>query len=339
VRIVQYRALAGAGGNWIRDTYAKQQESSRSVLHSNQKSREGEWRIRCDHIEGDIAMETGEYYMAQEDGSFPMILAGGSARGESGVSVLSLRFLQGLHFRATTQHHLVWFQSPVQIECRMADRTLWHEAPAGSLAICPSGMDCAADAGQNVDAIIVAIDPAKLTLAAAEDSMPRAQLIERLRGYDEALLDLARILVVESADDYREGPLFWSEVANNFVDGLIARHTSKSASQARGTLGKDVLMRIKDYVFAHIDEPIEVSTLASMAGRSPFHFSRVFTRCVGMTPHRYVVHLRLQRAIELVREGQSSFAEIAARTGFADQSHLSRWVRRVRGVSLSQIVA
>jgi AraC family transcriptional regulator len=120
---------------------------------------------------------------------------------------------------------------------------------------------------------------------------------------------------------------------------LIARHTSECATRARGTLGKDVLKRLKDHVFAHIDEPIEVSTLASIAGRSQFHFSRVFTRSVGMTPHRYVVHLRLQRAIELVREGQSSFAEIAARTGFADQSHLSRWVRRVRGVPLSQLVA
>jgi AraC family transcriptional regulator len=283
-------------------------------------------------------METGEYYLAQEDGSFPTIVAGGSARGESGVSVLSLRFLQGLHFRATTQQHLVWFQSPVQIECRMADRTLWHEAPAGSLAICPAGMDCAADAGQNVDAIIVAINPAKLALATVE-STPEAQLIERLCGHDEPLLDLARILVAESADDYREGSLFWSEVASNFIDGLIARHTSECTTRARGTLGKDVLKRLKDYVFAHIDEPIEVSTLASIAGRSQFHFSRVFARSVGMTPHRYVVHLRLQRAIELVREGQSSFAEIAARTGFADQSHLSRWVRRVRGVPLSQFVA
>jgi AraC family transcriptional regulator len=89
----------------------------------------------------------------------------------------------------------------------------------------------------------------------------------------------------------------------------------------------------------HLDEPIDVSTLAGIAGRSPFHFSRVFTRSVGMTPHRYVVHLRLQRAIELVREGRSSFAQIAARTGFADQSHLSRWVRRVRGVTLSELVA
>jgi AraC family transcriptional regulator len=184
-------------------------------------------------------METGEYDLAQEDGSFPTILAGGSARGESGVSVLSLRFLQGLHFRATTQQHLVWFQSPVQIECRMADRTLWHEALAGSLAICPAGMDCAADAGQDVDAIIVAINPAKLALAAAEDSTPEAPLIERLCGHDEALLDLARILVAESADDYREGSLFWSEVASNFIDGLIARHTSKCATRARGTLGKD----------------------------------------------------------------------------------------------------
>jgi AraC family transcriptional regulator len=103
-------------------------------------------------------------------------------------------------------------------------------------------------------------------------------------------------------------------------------------------LGKDVLDRLKDYVVAHLDEPIEVAALAKLAGRSPFHFSRVFSRSVGMSPHRYVVHRRLQRAIELAREGRSGLAEIAAQTGFADQSHLSRWVRRVHGVPLTQMV-
>ena len=38
----------------------------------------------------------------------------------------------------------------------------------------------------------------------------------------------------------------------------------------------------------------------------------------------YVVHLRLQHAIELMRDGQSGLAETAACTGFADQSYLSR---------------
>ena len=107
----------------------------------------------------------------------------------------------------------------------------------------------------------------------------------------------------------------------------------------RGMLGKDVLERLRDYVVAHLDEPIEVATLANIAGRSPFHFSRVFSRSVGVTPHRYVVHLRMQRAVALVREGRSGLAEIAARTGFADQSHLSRWVRRVHGVSLTQLAS
>ena len=324
----------------------------------------------------------------------------------------------------------------MRIDCRIAGRTLRHEAPAGSLAICPAGLDCGADAEESVDALLVAIDPGQLALAAAEDSALEAQLNERLSGYDQALLDLARTLALESASDYpngplywnevaggfidglvarhtsgfesRErgmlgkdvlvrlrdyvdahldepievaalaaaeslaleaqlnehlrgydqalldlaralasesaadypnGPLYWNEVASGFIDGLVARHTSGVASQARGMLGKDVLGRLRDYVVAHLDEPIEVAALAGIAGRSPSHFSHVFTRSVGRTPHRWVVHLRLQCAIELVREGRSGLAEIAARTGFADQSHLSRWVRRVHGVSLTQLVA
>jgi AraC family transcriptional regulator len=143
--------------------------------------------------------------------------------------------------------------------------------------------------------------------------------------------------VSESADDDRNGPLFWSEVECAFIDGLVARHTSGLGYRARGAFGKEFLDQLKDYVVAHLDEPIEVAALARIAGRSPFHFTRVFTRSVGMTPHRYVVHLRLQHAIALVRSGQSSLAEIAARTGFADQSHSSRWVRRFHAVCLTEL--
>jgi AraC family transcriptional regulator len=282
---------------------------------------------------------TGTLYLAQEDGGLPTTLAGGSAPGESGVSVFSLRFRGGLHFSATPQQHLIWFASPVRIGCRIAGRTLRHDAPAGSLAICPAGTDCGADAEESVDALVVAVDPRQLALTAAEDSALEAQLNERLSGYDEALLDLARTLALESARDYPNGPLYWNEVSIGFIENLVARHTSEPESRTRGTLGKAVLERLRDYVDAHLGEPIEVAALAEIARRSPFHFSRVFTRSVGITPHRWVVHLRLQRAIELVRERRSGLAEIAARTGFADQSHLSRWVRRVHGVSLTQLVA
>jgi AraC family transcriptional regulator len=116
------------------------------------------------------------------------------------------------------------------------------------------------------------------------------------------------------------------------MDSLLARHSSPLKGAIRGVLGKDVLGRIREYVMSHLEQAIDVASLASIAGRSPFYFTRMFARTVGITPHRYIVHLRLQRAIELIRNGQYGLAEVALYTGFADQSHLTRWMRRVHGV-------
>ena len=148
----------------------------------------------------------GEVHAAQADGSSPTPLAAGSAPGESGVSVLRMRFHGGMHFAATPQRHCVCFQMPqLRIERRMAGRALRREAPAGSLAICPAGFDCAADVEESVDGLVVAIDPGWFSLAAAEDSALGAQLTWTLpfglltmfavinrfdRSYEEAASDL-----------------------------------------------------------------------------------------------------------------------------------------------------
>src|ERR1700759_5644646 len=105
----------------------------------------------------------------------------------------------------------------------------------------------------------------------------------------------------------------------------------------RGRLGHQALRKVRDYILANLAESIEVDDLAALAGRSSFHFSRVFSRSVGVTPHRYVIHLRLQAALALICEGRMSLAEIAADTGFADQSHMSRWIRRVHGIAPSAL--
>src|SRR5262249_17006467 len=152
----------------------------------------------------------------------------------------------------------------------------------------------------SVDTLLVAIDPARFALAAAEEAVPGARLIENLSGYDATLFGHARTLALESAAGYPSGSLFWHEAASVFVDTGIAGQAAEPTSRTPGTLGKDVLARLKDHIVAHLDEPIEVAALASITGRSPFHFSRVFTRSVGMTPHRYVVHQRLRRAIDLI---------------------------------------
>ena len=85
-------------------------------------------------------------------------------------------------------------------------------------------------------------------------------------------------------------------------------------------LGKDVLTRLRDYVIAHIDEPIEVATLED-SGAQPVPFYPVAHPIRWrQSAHRYVVHLRWQRVVELVRHVRSGLADVAVRTGFADQA-------------------
>jgi AraC family transcriptional regulator len=285
--------------------------------------------------------EISEVSMTQADGGSPTMLGASSAPGESGVFVVRGSWKDGVHVNATARSHHVFFNLSGQSRflCRIADRSLFHRPQRGSLTICPAGSDYAADADRSAQMIFLAIEPGRLALAAAEDLALEARLIDRLSGSDQTLLDLAHSLASESAAAHPNGPVYWNGVASAFIDGLLARHMAKFERRAIGTLSKDVFLRVRDYVEAHLDEPIEVGELANIAGRSPFHFTRVFTQAVGMSPHRYIVRMRLERAVALMLTRRSGLAEIAACTGFADQSHLSRWVRRVYGASPSQLAA
>jgi len=282
--------------------------------------------------------EIGDILSVQKDGSPPTILASGQASGDSGVSIVSVHFEGGAHFHGFLRQHVVGFISRVRISCRIARQALCHNAHEGSLAICPAGVDACADADQDLDSILVAVRPDKFVLAAAEDGMLEAQLSGRLCGHDQVLLDLAKVLVSESKDGYPSGPVFWNETAGRFVDTLAAFHGVGAKKQTKDLLSLDVLEQIKEFVLEHLDEPLDVACLAKMTNRSQFHFSRAFTRSVGVSPYRYVVHLRLQRAVEMLRDGKYSLAAIAAKTGFADQSHFTRWVRRVHGVSPTRML-
>lgn len=72
--------------------------------------------------------------------------------------------------------------------------------------------------------------------------------------------------------------------------------------------------------------------LAAAAGCSRFALYRQFRAAYGMAPSDYQRQLRMRSARRLIARGVP-LAEVAAATGFADQSHLSRWFVRMVGVT------
>jgi AraC-like DNA-binding protein len=86
------------------------------------------------------------------------------------------------------------------------------------------------------------------------------------------------------------------------------------------------------YLEAHYAEEVPLARLARVAGLSPSHLSRVFRRAHGLPPHAFQTQLRVVRAAGLLRRGLP-LAAVAADTGFADQSHLTRRFKGVVGVT------
>jgi AraC-like DNA-binding protein len=92
------------------------------------------------------------------------------------------------------------------------------------------------------------------------------------------------------------------------------------------------LHRAREHMVAHLHGPVLLDQLARAAGMGKFRFASLFTRHLGCPPHRYLMHLRVAYAKELLAQGERP-GKVAYEAGFCDQSHLNRWFRRLVGSS------
>ncbi len=81
----------------------------------------------------------------------------------------------------------------------------------------------------------------------------------------------------------------------------------------------------------HRDLPLD--EIASAAYLSPFHFSRLFKKLTGATPHSYLSNLRISHAQLLLADSDMSITEISARAGYASSSHFSKAFRSATGMT------
>jgi len=93
--------------------------------------------------------------------------------------------------------------------------------------------------------------------------------------------------------------------------------------------------RIRDYLEMRYAENVSLAELGTLAGVSPFHLLRTCRDEVGIPPHEYQMHVRIERAKWLLRSGRT-LAQTAAEVGFADQSHLTRHFKRIVGITPGQ---
>lgn len=146
---------------------------------------------------------------------------------------------------------------------------------------------------------------------------------------EKRALDLARMLAADcdamapAGDMYGEGLLL----------ALLGVCFQREHQKAEGGLSGAQLKLVLDYMHEYFVASVSIAELAQLVDLSASQFARLFRRSTDMSPHQYLLSRRIEKAQELLRRKGESLAAVAAATGFADQSHLTRVFKRVTGVT------
>jgi AraC family transcriptional regulator len=107
----------------------------------------------------------------------------------------------------------------------------------------------------------------------------------------------------------------------------------KPIDVVRGGLAPRQLKRVEDTLAANLAGNISCAALANDCGVSLSHFSRAFRQSKGLSPHRWMLERRVDRAKSILRDPSRSLSDVALSCGFADQSHFTRVFTGQVGIS------
>jgi AraC-like DNA-binding protein len=131
-------------------------------------------------------------------------------------------------------------------------------------------------------------------------------------------------------------PLFVDSQWLMLLGRLFAQARMVKPQFVKGTLSVVQWHRVRDYCNEHLADKISLEELAALCGLERFHFLKLFKQTVGMTPHAWLVRLRLERACVLLSHTPWELTRVAQEVGFYDQSHFNRAFKQAFGVAPSR---
>lgn len=211
----------------------------------------------------------------------------------------------------------------------------------GQFCVVPAGSSTRWTVSRPATSLLLRLAPTLLrdTADAMGLGAQGAALAPSIHIRDAQVERIGLMMQAEDHDAYPGGRIFADSLASALAARLLALQSRQAvpAPDAGRALPAWRLRHVIDYIEAHLDRDLTLAELAEVAGFSLSHFKPLFKQAVGMPVHRFVLERRIERARLLLVQGDKSVTAIALETGFAHASHLARCLRRVLGLSPSQL--
>ncbi|MEU0965097.1 AraC family transcriptional regulator [Streptomyces sp. NPDC005917] len=116
------------------------------------------------------------------------------------------------------------------------------------------------------------------------------------------------------------------------LTALSRRHSTARPATDHVPGAHGISLLVRDRLADELTAPPSLSALAADLGLSRYQLLRAFRTTMGVPPYAWLAQYRVTQARALLDSGLRP-AEVATLVGFADQAHLTRWFRRVLGVT------
>ena len=243
--------------------------------------------------------------------------------------------LSNLHYK----RHLIYVALTPLIArvCLDGNAASNSEFEIGEIGFCSAGTTCRWQASNEHAYLSLGLSPEALSNTISEVAdISHFELPSKLCFSDP----LIRHIIAQITEGMRitstVGQLYTDSLFNTLAIHLLKHHATRKREipDYNDGLSRYQLRRAIDYIQVHLNQEIKLADIAKLLGMSQYYFCRLFRQSIGMSPYKYVIQQRVERAKRLLRQPQKMpIAEIALDCGFANQSALCKHFRNIIGTT------
>ena len=209
----------------------------------------------------------------------------------------------------------------------------------GESGIIPAGVDRGGAWHTSIDVTMMFVNPQFLDrLAENMLNSQRVELIPQHQTGDRSLDHLGMAIKHDAIEGRSMGTLYTQSLAASFAIRLLKNHGTIAPKPLGGDLQlpDQTLDRVIEYINDRLHEDLSLADLAKIGGYSQYYLCHLFKKLMGISIYQYVIAQRIQRAQELLHRRDLNIGDIAVRCGFANNTHLTKYFKRLVGITPKQ---
>jgi AraC family transcriptional regulator len=268
----------------------------------------------------------------------PVALNGEVLRGDTR---LTQRWSHGAlhdHLPGMVGHVVMTYYGVAQeIAWRSGSARLTSRTRPGSITLIPEGHDGNWNIGGPLEVSHIYLTEQRLQNCAELLAGGRPfELLDRVGFDDPAAAHILEMLSQSSVTNDPASRLFVEQAVDLLCTQLVRAHSSvgtPAQAEPRRGLADWQVKRVTGYMRDFMDREIGLQELASLVGLSHFHFCTAFRLATGLSPHHYLMQLRMTHARKLLAEPGLSIIQVALAVGYQTPSAFAASFRKATKVT------